>query len=57
MPNISGKIYAKNLQKGYSTELRRLPALEMTVAITEAYPSAQPPEIHISSDFYLKYEQ
>lgn len=27
VPNFSGKIYAKNLQKGYTTELRRLPAL------------------------------
>lgn len=43
VPNVTGKIYAKNLQKGYTTELRRLPALELTIVITEAYPSTQPP--------------
>ena len=43
VPNVSGKIYAKNLQKGYTTELRRLPALELTIVVTEAYPSTQAP--------------
>jgi hypothetical protein len=57
VPNVAGKIYAKNIQKCYTTELRRLPALELTIVITEAYPSTQPPEIHVESDFYLKFEQ
>lgn len=56
VPNVSGKIYARNCSKGFTTELRNLPALELLIAVTEAYPSAQPPDILVQSEFYLKYE-
>ena len=57
VPNVAYKIFAKNLTKGYTTELRRLPALNLTIAVTEAYPSNEAPHILVESDFYLKYEQ
>lgn len=57
VPNVACKIFAKNIIKGYTTELRRLPALNLTIAVTEAYPSIEAPHILIESDFYLKHEQ
>jgi len=55
VPNYSGKIYAKNNCKGYTTELRRLPALELLIGITKAYPSVEPPYIKVQSHFYTKF--
>jgi hypothetical protein len=47
VPNYSGKIIAKNNSKGYTTELRRLPALELMIGITKAYPSLEAPYIKV----------
>ena len=56
VPNFAGKIVAHNVSRGYQTELRRLPALDLWVAVTDAYPTVQAPEIRIASPFYKKYE-
>lgn len=34
VPNVACKIFAKNIIKGYTTELRRLPALNFTIVVT-----------------------
>ena len=52
VPNYTGKIYAKNNCKGYTTELRRLPALELMIGVTKAYPSIEAPYIKVQSRFY-----
>lgn len=56
VPNVECKILAKNCAKNFTSELRRLPAFELVIALTEAYPSNQPPEILVKSEFYRKYE-
>ena len=57
MPSNLGKITAKNVSKQFTEELRCLPACELTIALTEAYPSVQAPEILVESLFYQEYQE
>ena len=57
VPGYAGTITATNKQQNFTSELRRMPALNLVVGMTEAYPSSEAPIVKVVSRFYKKYEK
>jgi len=56
VPNFDGKIHAKDKVRGTQMEFRSLPAIELSIVLTKAYPSHRAPLIALRGDFYQKFK-
>lgn len=52
VPNFDGSIHAKDKVKKQSFELRKLPPIELTIALVKAYPSHKAPIMALKTPFY-----
>ena len=59
VPNFESKIICYDEIKKLSVELRKLPAVDLIVGLTQAYPSNQKPIVSISpnSVFYTEFHE
>ena len=56
VPNFDLKVLVTDKVKKRTLEFRKLPCLELTIALTEAYPSHSSPMLAISGTFYEPYK-
>ena len=57
VPNFEGKINVKDKVKNQELEFRKFPSFELTVALTNSYPSNQSPILALRSNFYEPFKQ
>ena len=56
VPNFDNKILAKDKAKNITLELRKFPAIELTIIMVKAYPSSKAPLIALKGPFYQPYK-
>lgn len=52
VPEFDGKIHAKEVVRNTQLEFRKLPAVELSIVLTKAYPSHRAPLMALRGDFY-----
>ena len=57
VPNFELKMLVTDKVKKRKLEFRKLPCLDLTVALTNSYPSHSSPMLAISGKFYQPYKQ
>lgn len=57
VPNDDAKLVLVDKSKNLSVPVRKLPALDLRIKLTQAYPLKQAPFVWVESPFYLQYAQ
>ena len=56
VPNFDGKVHAKDKVRGMRLEFRKLPAIELAIALVKEYPSHRAPFLALRGSFYQPFK-